>query len=190
MPELVLAETAVITLTYAQAAVSGLDENLLTVHYWDGSNWSWDGVTCERDVQANRVSCRVPDAPMTVYALLEGRTTIYLPFITNGMATPPSALSATITGISLVGNQYHVAFQTTGFTPDIMHTHVHFFFNTVPPEQAGLPGSGPWYVYGGGSPFTGYGLAGRPQAATQLCALVANHDHSVIPGSGNCLNLP
>ncbi len=113
---------------------------------------------------------------MTAYALLEGRSTLYLPFITNGLTAEPT-LSATITGISLVGNQYHANF-------------VHFFFNTVPPEQVGVPGSGPWYVYGGGSPFTGYGVADRPQAATQLCVLVANHDHSVILGSGNCMNLP
>ncbi|HUM69189.1 MAG TPA: S8 family serine peptidase, partial [Chloroflexota bacterium] len=189
MPNLTLAETAVITLTYAQTAVAGLDENLLTIHYWDGSGWSREGVTCNRNVQVNWVSCHVPRPPMTAYALLEGRSTIYLPFITNGMAPPP-ALSAAITGISLVGNQYHVNFTTTGFTPDIMHMHVHFFFNTVPPEQAGVPGSGPWYVYGGGSPFTGYGPADRPQAATQLCVLVANHDHTVILGSGNCMNLP
>ncbi len=189
MPDLMLAETAVITLTYAQAAVSGLDENLLTIHYWDGNGWSRSGVTCQRNVTANWVSCRVPRPPMTAYALMEGRSTVYLPLITSGTAAPP-ALSATITGISLVGNQYHVAFQTTGFTSDVMHTHVHFFFNTVPPEQAGVPGAGPWYVYGGGSPFTGYGTADRPQAAAQLCILVANHDHSVILGSGNCMNLP
>jgi uncharacterized repeat protein (TIGR01451 family) len=189
MPDLVLAETAVITLTYAQSDVTGLDESLLTVHYWEGNSWSRSGVTCERDVQANRVSCHIPRPPMTAYALLEGRSTLYLPFITNGAMAAP-ALSATITGITLVGNQYHVSFQATGFTPDIMHTHVHFFFNTVPPEQAGVPGSGPWYVYGGGSPFTGYGVADRPQAATQLCVLVANHDHTVILGSGNCVNLP
>jgi subtilisin len=188
MAELVLAETAVVTVTYAQADVAGLDENLLAVQYWDGGGWSWAGVTCTRDVQANWVSCRVPDAPLTKYALAETQSTVYLPMIING--TPPPALSATITGITLVGSQYAAAFQTTGFTPDIMHTHVHFFFNTVPPEQAGVPGAGPWYVYGGGSPFSGYGLADRPIGATQLCVLVANHDHSVIQGTGNCVALP
>ncbi len=109
MPDLVLAETAVITLTYSQTAVAGLDENLLTVHYWDGNGWARNGVTCERDVQANWVSCHVPRPPMTAYALLEGRSTIYLPFITNGLTAEPT-LSATITGISLVGNQYHANF--------------------------------------------------------------------------------
>jgi hypothetical protein len=60
----------------------------------------------------------------------------------------------------------------------------------VPPDQAGMPGSGPWYVYGGGSPFMGYGTANRPPVATQLCALVANPDHSIVLNTGNCYNLP
>jgi uncharacterized repeat protein (TIGR01451 family) len=147
MADLVLAETAVVTITYAQADAAGLDENLLAVQYWDGGGWSWAGVTCTRDVQANWVSCRVPDAPMTEYALLEARSTVYLPLIVNG--TPP-ALTAEITSIGLSGSQYAVAFQTAGFTPQLPGQHVHFFFNTVPPEQAGMPGTGPWYVYGRG----------------------------------------
>lgn len=51
MAELMLAETAVITVTYARADVAGLAENLLTVQFWDGGGWSWGGVTCERDEQ-------------------------------------------------------------------------------------------------------------------------------------------
>lgn len=53
-----------------------------------------------------------------------------------------------------------------------------------------MPGAGPWFVYGGGSPFTGYGTSDRPAAATELCILVANPDHSVIQGTGNCFPLP
>jgi uncharacterized repeat protein (TIGR01451 family) len=189
MAEMGLAETAVITLTYSQADVAGLDETLLAVQYRQGSGWSWAGVTCTRDVSANWVSCRVPNAPLTDYVLAETRTAVFLPLVTNGMAAQPG-LSATITDITLAGSQYAVTFATAGFTPDIMHTHVHFFFDTVPPEQAGVPGTGPWYVYGGGSPFTGYGLADRPAGATRLCVLVANHDHSVIQGTGNCVILP
>jgi hypothetical protein len=71
--------------------------------------------------------------------------------------------------------------------------HVHMFFDTVPPEQAGSPGAGPWKltwnVYGD-PPFTQYGIAQRPAGATQMCALVANANHSVIQGSGNCVFLP
>lgn len=68
--------------------------------------------------------------------------------------------------------------------------HVHFFFNTVPPSQAGLPGSGPWYVWGGPRPFNGYSLSDKPADATQMCALAANPNHTVVPNSGNCVDLP
>ena len=53
-----------------------------------------------------------------------------------------------------------------------------------------MPGTGPWVLYGGSSPFTLYGVSGRPGGATRMCALVANADHSVRQGTGNCLKLP
>jgi hypothetical protein len=68
--------------------------------------------------------------------------------------------------------------------------HVHFFFNTVAPENAGVPGSGPWILYGGPRPFTKYRVSDRPAQATQMCILVANPNHSVQPDSGNCMDLP
>ncbi len=116
------------------------------------------------------------------------------PSAATSVAPSPTATIAPgtsrITGIELSGNQYSVKFETGGFTPALPGQHVHFFFNTVPPGQAGVPGSGPWFVYGGGSPFTGYGLSDRPAAATEMCILVANPDHSVIQGTGNCFPLP
>jgi hypothetical protein len=98
--------------------------------------------------------------------------------------------SASITGISLKGDSYSVDFETSGFEPQLPGQHVHFFFDTVPPEEAGLPGQGPWLIYGGQSPFTEYGIADRPADASQICVLVANPDHSVLANSGNCWNLP
>src|SRR5690606_12425507 len=68
--------------------------------------------------------------------------------------------------------------------------HVHFYFNTVPQEQAGHPGRGPWKLYGGPRPFEGYKTNDRPAAATQLCIRVANADHSIQFDSGNCYTLP
>jgi len=87
-------------------------------------------------------------------------------------------------------NKYVVEYETFGYTENLPGMHVHFFFNTVPPEQAGVPGSGPWILYGGPRPFTGYGTSDRPGGATQMCALVANANHSVIQESGNCFDLP
>lgn len=88
-------------------------------------------------------------------------------------------------------NRYVVDYETFEFTESLPNAmHVHFFFNTVPPEQAGNPGSGPWILYGGPRPFTEYSVSQRPQAATQMCILVANPDHSVQANSGNCYDLP
>jgi hypothetical protein len=104
---------------------------------------------------------------------------------------PVPALSAQITGITIDDqNRYVVAYQTQGFTEQLPGTHLHFFFNTVPPEQVGMAGGGNRLMFGGPSPFTGYQTSNRPAEATQLCVLVANPDHSVIPNSGNCFNLP
>jgi hypothetical protein len=97
---------------------------------------------------------------------------------------------ARINDISVQGDRYRVDFETFGFAPQLPGQHVHFFFNTVPPEQAGVPGQGPWILYGGTSPFTEYGVNDRPGSATQMCVLVANPDHSVQANSGNCFDLP
>jgi hypothetical protein len=102
----------------------------------------------------------------------------------------PQNLSASIENITIQGDRYAVEFKTQGFVPQLPGQHVHFFFDTVPPDQAGVPGSGPWILYGGPSPFTEYGLADRPAAAYRMCILVANPDHSVQANSGNCWDLP
>ena len=103
----------------------------------------------------------------------------------------PTTPYVLITGIKLESNLYVVDYVVNNFTDSDMH--VHMFFNTVPPEQAGSPGSGPWKLtWGpyGDPPFTQYGPANRPGSATQMCALVANPNHSIILESGNCVDLP
>jgi hypothetical protein len=95
-----------------------------------------------------------------------------------------------ITGIRVEGNIYAVDYEVNNFTEGL---HVHIFFNTVPPEQAGSPGSGPWKLTWGAygdPPFTQYSIASRPANATQMCALVANPNHSVQQNTGNCVDLP
>jgi hypothetical protein len=83
-----------------------------------------------------------------------------------------------------------VEFRTAGFAAQLPGTHIHFFFDTVPPEQVGMSGEGLRLMHGGPSPFTGYAAADRPAEAGRMCALVANPDHTVVPGSGNCEMLP
>ena len=123
----------------------------------------------------------------------EAQTATEAPTLPAATAAPTPTLSpntSRITAIELAGGSYSVEFETGGFSPSLPGQHVHFFFSTVPPTQAGVPADGPWFVYGGGSPFTGYGPADRPANATQMCILVANPDHSVIQGTGNCFDLP
>jgi hypothetical protein len=97
-----------------------------------------------------------------------------------------------ITGIRVQGDFYAVDYEVHNF-PEDANLHVHMFFDTVPPEQAGSPGVGPWKLTWGSygdPPFTQYGIANRPADATQMCALVANPNHSVQLDSGNCVDLP
>lgn len=104
----------------------------------------------------------------------------------------PTGPYVVITNIRLENNVYVVDYEVHNF-PESPSLHVHMFFNTVPPEQAGSPALGPWKltwgVYGD-PPFTQYGPANRPANATQMCALVANPNHSVILETGNCVDLP
>jgi serine/threonine protein kinase len=105
--------------------------------------------------------------------------------------TLPTDLYVAITNIESDGTYYIVSYETYGFQEVLPGTHIHFFFDTVPVEQAGMPGSGPWKLYGGPRPFTQYRLVDRPYNATQMCARVANPDHSLYDFlSGNCYDLP
>jgi serine/threonine protein kinase len=96
-----------------------------------------------------------------------------------------------ITGITIDGEgRYVVEYVTRGFAPQLPGTHIHFFFNNVSPDQVGMDGGGNRRMHGGSSPFTGYLTTDRPAEASEMCALVANPNHSVIPESGNCVPLP
>lgn len=146
----------------------------------------------------------ISDASPTIQATEEE---IVAPLVTETLAatdlptqTPTEAPTATATfpplyvrinsiTVNDTGN-YVVDYETFGYTEVLPGMHVHFFFDTVPPENAGSPGTGPWELYGGPRPFTKYREIDRPADATQMCALVANPNHSIILKSGNCVNLP
>jgi actin-like ATPase involved in cell morphogenesis len=106
--------------------------------------------------------------------------------------TQAAAATASIDAITVVNGRYSVTFSTRNLALNGVEgvVHVHFFFDTVSQANAGVPGSGPWFVYGGPSPFTGYAVSERPAGAQQMCILVANPDHSVRAGTGNCRPLP
>jgi hypothetical protein len=96
-----------------------------------------------------------------------------------------------ITDIRLENNLYVVDYEVHNF-PHSPQLHVHMFFDTVSPENAGMPGTGPWKLtWGpyGNPPFTQYGTSNQPSGATQMCSLVANPDHTIQPNTGNCVDL-
>ncbi len=108
------------------------------------------------------------------------------------LTATPETPYVVITGISLENAVYVVDYDVHNF-PEASNLHVHIFFNSVPPEQAGSPGSGPWKLTWGSygdPPFTQYIVSSRPSNATQMCALVANPNHSIQLNSGNCVDLP
>jgi hypothetical protein len=102
----------------------------------------------------------------------------------------PSGRQARITKITVSGGRYVVDYDVFNFDPVLPGRHVHFFFDTVPPSQAGVPGKGPWILYAGPVPFTGYKVSDKPSGAKQMCILVARPDHSVVQKTGNCVDLP
>jgi hypothetical protein len=112
------------------------------------------------------------------------------PTLSPTPTVPPGIHYVRINNITIDGNHYVVDYETFEYTEKLPGEHVHFFFNTVSPDQAGVPGNGPWILYGGPRPFTGYKLNAKPAAATEMCALVANPNHSIQLNSGNCFPLP
>jgi hypothetical protein len=103
----------------------------------------------------------------------------------------PGGLQARISSITVSNGRYVVEYEAFNYTPKLPNgRHVHFFFDTVAPEDAGVPGRGPWELYAGPVPFTGYRVSDKPSGATQMCILSARPDHSVLPNSGNCVDLP
>lgn len=111
------------------------------------------------------------------------------PTLTSTPTLPPGP-HVRINQITIDSSRYIVEYETFEYQEVLPGMHVHFFFDTVPPEQAGVPGGGPWILWGGPRPFGGYRLSDRPGAAIQMCTLVANPNHSIILETGNCVDLP
>lgn len=95
-------------------------------------------------------------------------------------ATP--TLSSAITAITIENFNYTIAFTTTGYTNAQGGIHTHFYFNN---QQNTVMDK----MYFGVSPYS-VPVLSTTLGATQLCTLVSNPDHSIIPGSGNCFDLP
>jgi hypothetical protein len=143
------------------------------------------------------------------------------PVGTSGGTAPPTGETSTselsrltcgesgrcvgITGIVLDGKTFVVDYAVQNFDPVIGpgpdDHHVHFFYDTVPVNQAGMPAVGPWEIWdlkaGGGNlifnafttdpanldTFNGHG-------ATAICVAVANNVHVIEQDTASCFSLP
>ncbi len=191
-----LGETISITLSYREDALGEASAETLGLYAWDGTQWSNAGLSCSKESGQTRLVCTAATPRLTQFALLADTPTVeepanqlFLPIVQRD-GSAASSPTVQITAIGITGESYSVSFQTTGFTAQMPGQHVHFFFNTVPTSGAGIPGSGPWWIHATPSPYTAIKTSDRPTGATQLCVLIANADHSVQPGTGNCYPLP
>ena len=153
-----------------------------------------DGVTDDPPADAEATSTTASTVASSTTSTTAPSSSTTAASSTTTTAPTVTGLSATITGIVIDGGRYAVSY-STNFTPlissDPSSTHLHFFFDTVPVDQAGVPGGGPWILYDVPAPFTGYGPSDRPSGATQMCVTAANHAHEVVdPSIYHCMDLP
>lgn len=114
-----------------------------------------------------------------------------------------SGRCAGITGVRRDGDTIVVDYQVQGFDPSLAGAtedhHMHFFYDTVPFEKAGVPNSGPWIVWdrasgGGQLVFTGFTFSNINQykgaGATAICVAIADHRHTIELDTASCMDLP
>lgn len=124
----------------------------------------------------------------------------------SSSATVPTTcaggLCLSISSIELVSGAWIVKYGVSGFDPVIgaaPNLHVHFFYDTTPIDQAGVPGAGKWVVWdrakgGGELVMNAMNVVNAPEmngmGATAICAAIANHDHSIRTDTVVCSPLP
>jgi len=101
----------------------------------------------------------------------------------------------------LDGDGFVSFYSTVGFEPQIegddSNHHLHWYYDTVPLEEAGSPGTGPWTIWDLDDDevkrFRSSDMQPPeiPADATQLCVVVARHDHSLDDDPRpHCVDLP
>ncbi len=93
-----------------------------------------------------------------------------------------------LVSVKLEGDVYVVEYETIGFIERAGGRHLHFFFNTGTADN--IQGDSQFVMFTGPRPFQGLTVFDRPDNATQICAIIANPDHSTIVGTANCIDLP
>jgi molecular chaperone DnaK len=112
--------------------------------------------------------------------------------------TLPEGPFVQLDAVDVVDDQYQVTYRVVGFEPsteDPDALHLHFFFDTIAPENAGTNGDPPgdWDLTGNPDTFVTKYRVEDKGAATQMCSAVATFEHEVhLRGTttGNCVDLP
>ena len=113
---------------------------------------------------------------------------------------------AEILSIDFDGPRYSFTYRPTGFLPDTSDPesfHVHFFWSSLEPVNAGTngPAPGAWLLWDTPTSVNNamFDAANRPTDATGICVIIADHEHAVadVDGdeqtdldTGNCVDLP
>jgi len=100
-----------------------------------------------------------------------------------------------INDVVLDGGHYRVDYDVTGYVPDEAGLHIHFFPNTVEPQNAGNNGDPPgdWHLTGEPDSFVTKYTPDGVGEATQMCSAVATAAHDVHRPevrTGTCMDLP
>ena len=102
-----------------------------------------------------------------------------------------------IDAITVEGDQMVARYTTVGYDPKINggpeSRHIHFYFDTLPIDQAGSPAPGGWVVYdtdANGELIYRFPISSIPDGATKLCASVANVNHGLDEHLQDCVALP
>jgi hypothetical protein len=99
--------------------------------------------------------------------------------------------------ITREGDVFVTRYSTVGYVPDMQggsdSRHVHFYFDTLPVDQAGIPAPPNWVAYDtdeDGNLIYRFEASTVPSGATKLCASVANVNHGLDDHLQHCVALP
>jgi len=69
-----------LTIEYDDSAVAGLDESTLVLSYWDGTEWTEEGITVvDLDTENNRLIVTI--SHLTEFAMFGTDNKVYLPLV-------------------------------------------------------------------------------------------------------------
>ena len=99
--------------------------------------------------------------------------------------------------ITREGDTFIARYTTVGYDPKLQggpeSRHVHFYFDTLPVDQAGIPAPPNWVAYDtdeDGNLIYRFEASSVPPGATELCVSVANVNHGLDDHLQHCVALP